>query len=119
MKPLSQSRYLTEPLPHDSLVLFHNTSLYFVCLVTKLHLTFFATSWTVASQAPLSMGFPRQEYWSGLSFPSPGDLPNPGIELASPELAGRFFTTELPGKSLPSTLLVPNSWQLLICSLFL
>ena len=58
------------------------------------------TPWTVAHQAPLSMGFPRQEYWSGLSFPSQGDLPNPGIEPASPALAGRFcsfFTPESPG----------------------
>ena len=47
---------------------------------------------------PLSMGFPRQEYWSGLPFSSPGDLPNPGIEPLSPMLAGRFFTTEPPGK---------------------
>ena len=44
------------------------------------------------------MGFSRQEYWSGLPFPSPEDLPNPGIELASPALAGGFFTTEPPGK---------------------
>ena len=44
----------------------------------------FATSWTITHQAPLSMGFPRQEYWSGLPFPSPGDLPDPGIEPASP-----------------------------------
>ena len=53
---------------------------------------------TVACQAPLSMGFPRQEYWSGLSFPSPGDLPHPGIKpmsLESPPLAGRFFTTSI------------------------
>ena len=49
-------------------------------------------------QAPLSMGSPRQEYWSGLPFPSPGDLPDPGIELTSPELAGGFFTTEPPWK---------------------
>ena len=49
-------------------------------------------------QAPLFMSFPRQEYWSGLPFPSPGALPDPGIEPASPALAGRFFTTELPGK---------------------
>ena len=42
------------------------------------------TTWTIALQAPLSMGFPRQEYWSGLSFPSPGDLPDPGIQPASP-----------------------------------
>ena len=54
---------------------------------------------TVALQAPLSMGFPRQEYWSGLPFPSSGDLPNPGIEPMSPALAGVFFTTEPPGKS--------------------
>ena len=56
------------------------------------------TPWTVARQAPLSMGFPKQEYWGGLSFPSPGDLPNPGIEPRSPALASRFFTTEPPGK---------------------
>ena len=58
------------------------------------------TSGTIARQAPLSMEFSRQEYWSGLPFPSPGDLPNPGIQPASPVLAGGFFTTELPGKSL-------------------
>ena len=46
----------------------------------------FATPWTVAHQAPLSMGFSRQEYWSGLPFPSPGDLPDPGIEHRSPIL---------------------------------
>ena len=57
-----------------------------------------ATPWTVAHQAPLSMGFPRQEYWSRLPFPSPGDLSNPGIEPASPALAGGFFTTEPPGE---------------------
>ena len=56
------------------------------------------TPWTVAHQAPLSMGFSRQEYWSGLPFISPGDLPDPGLEpasLASPALAGRFFTAAL------------------------
>ena len=47
-----------------------------------------AIPWIVAHQAPLSMGFPRQEYWSGLPFPSPGDLPHPGIEPESPALAG-------------------------------
>ena len=58
-----------------------------------------ATSWTVAHQAPLSMGFSRQKYWSGSPCPPPGDLPDPGIEpesLVSPALAGRFFTTVLP-----------------------
>ena len=57
-----------------------------------------ATPWTVACQTPLSIGFPRQEYWSSLPFPSPGDLPDPGIEPMSPTLAGRYFTTEPPGK---------------------
>ena len=60
----------------------------------------FATPWTVALQAPLSMGFCRQEYWSGLPFSSPEDLPNPGIETSSPALAGGFFTSEPPGKPL-------------------
>ena len=60
-----------------------------------------ATPWTIALQATLSMGFPRQEYWSGLLFSHPGDLPNLGIKLASlgsPALAGRSFTTTPPGK---------------------
>ena len=52
------------------------------------------TSWTVAYQAPQSMAFPRQEYWSGLPFPSPGDLPDPGVEPTSPALACGFFTAE-------------------------
>ena len=59
----------------------------------------FATLWTVACQAPLSVGVPRQEYWSGLSFPSPGDLPDPGIEPESLALSGGFFTTESPGEA--------------------
>ena len=54
----------------------------------------FANLWTVAHQFPLSMEFSRQEYWSGLPFPSPGDLPDPGIKPMSPALAGGFFTTE-------------------------
>ena len=50
--------------------------------------------WTVARRAPLPVGFPRQEYWSGLPFPSPGDLPDPGLEPGSAELAGGFFSSE-------------------------
>ena len=65
-------------------------------LVAKSYLTL-ATPWTVARQAPLSMGFTRQDYWSGLPFLSPGDLPNTGIEPASPALAGGFFTTKPSG----------------------
>ena len=58
----------------------------------------FVTQWTVAPQVPLSMGFPREGYWSGLPFASPGDLPDPGNKLMSPALAGGFFTTEPPRK---------------------
>ena len=64
------------------------------------HVWFFATLCTMGRQAPLSIGFFKQEYWSGLPFPSPGDLPGPGIEPTSPTLTGRFFTTESLGKSL-------------------
>ena len=52
----------------------------------------------IGRPSPLSVGFPRQEYWSGLPFPSPGDLPNPGMQPASPALSGRFFITEPSGK---------------------
>ena len=58
----------------------------------------FATPRTVARQAPLSMGSPRQEYWSGLPFPLPGDFPNPGVEPTSAALASEFFTAEPPGE---------------------
>ena len=65
------------------------------CEVKSLsHVRLFATLWTVAHQDPLSMGFFRQEYWSGLSFPSPGDLPNPGIEPRSPTLQADALTSE-------------------------
>ena len=65
------------------------------------HVQLFVTPWTVAHQASLSVGFSRQESWSGLPFPPPGDPPDPGIEPASPAppvLAGGFFITEPPGK---------------------
>ena len=70
-----------------------------MCALSRVQLC--STPWTVAHQAPLSMEFSRQEYWSGLPFPTAGDFPDPGIEpmsLASPALAGRFFTTAPPGK---------------------
>ena len=60
---------------------------------------FFVTPWAVAYQAPPSMGFSRQEYWSGLPFPSPGDLPNPGIKPRSPALQADALPSEPPGKS--------------------
>ena len=77
-----------------------------MCVLSRFW--FFATPWTVAHQAPLSMGLSQQEYWSGLPFPTPGDLPNPGIEPVSsmaPVLAGRSFTNEPPGKPLINKLI--------------
>ena len=71
-----------------------------VCMCMLSRIWFFATPWTVTSQAPLSMEFSRQEYWSGLPFLPPRDLPIPGREpmsLASSALAGRFFTTSTTG----------------------
>ena len=71
--------------------------LMYACVLSHFsHVQFFVTLWTVAHQAPLSRGFPRQEYWSGLPCPPPGDLPNSGIEpvsLTSAALADKFFTT--------------------------
>ena len=61
----------------------------------------FASPWTVAYRTPLSMGFSRQEYWSGLPFPSPGELPDPGIEPRSPALQADALTSEPPGKRSP------------------
>ena len=68
------------------------------------HVQLFVTPWTLARQAPLFMGFFRQECWSGLPFPSPGDLPDPGIEPASPALTGGFFIIE-PPRETPALLL--------------
>ena len=69
----------------------------------------FVTLWTVALQAPLSMGFSSQECWSGLPCPPPGDLPNPGIKpmsLVSPALVGRFFTTSTTWEPIPGAKLL-------------
>ena len=81
------------------------------------------TPWTGAHQAPLSMRFPGQEYWSGLPFPPPGDLPDPGIELttsASPALAGGFFTTAPPGRLPgPPGRLSNNFWRMRVTPVLL
>ena len=61
------------------------------------HIRLFATPWTIAYQAPPSMRFPRQEYWSGLPFPSPGDLPDPGIEPETPAFQADALISEPPG----------------------
>ena len=68
------------------------------CAQVLSHVQVFVIPWTVAHQSPLSIGFSRQEYWSGLPFPSLGDLPDPGIEPAPLAVAGKSFTTESPGK---------------------
>ena len=76
-----------------------------------IHVLLLATPWTVACQAPLAMGFPRQEYWIGLPFPPPGHLPRPRIEPISPEapeLAGGVFTTRTTWEAMPSLLLPIN-----------
>ena len=64
------------------------------------------TPWTIAYQAPQSMEFSRQEYWSGMPLPSPGDLPDPGIEPGSPALRVDTLPSELPGKPVPSNRVV-------------
>ena len=78
------------------------------------HVRLFATPWTVAHQAPLSMGFSSQEYWSGLPCPPPRDLPNPGIEptsLTSPALAGRFSTNSATWEALIRGMAVQLSYK--------
>ena len=82
------------------------------CLVAKLCLTL-CNPRTAARPSPLSMGFPRQEYWSELPFPSPGDLPGPEIKSTPPALAGVFFTSELPGKPRP---IVHNLIMCIFCA---
>ena len=96
------------PWPMSALLCEGKVSVFFsvylscVCVLSCFSCVWlFETLWTVACQAPLSMGFLRQEYWSGLSCPLPGDLPHPGIEpvsLMSPTLASGFFTTSATGK---------------------
>ena len=74
---------------------YEHLPVYAACMISCVQL--FETPWTVAHQAPSSMGFSRQEYWSGLPFPSPGDLPYPGIEHRSPALQADALTSEPPG----------------------
>ena len=76
-----------------------NQNVITIIIVSSLYrVLLFVTLWAVASQAPLSTGFPRQEYWSGFPFPSPGGLPHTGMEPESPTVAGGPFTTEPPGR---------------------
>ena len=94
-----EQEYVWRMVNPDVIVLYRSL-LVIVTIQSLSRVQLFVTPWTAACQAPLSMGFPRPEYWTGLLFPSPGDLPDPGIKPASSALAGRLFTTEPPGKSL-------------------
>ena len=76
---------------------FSRRSFTLVCVSRSVTSGYFETPWAVALQTPLSMGFSRQEYWSGLPLPSPGDLPNPGIESGSPTLQADSLPSEPPG----------------------
>ena len=91
-------RVINKPYTSNSFFLLLRTVSFsgYVCMLSRVGL--FATPWTAAHQAPLSMRFPRQEYLNGLPFLSPGDLLTLGIKPGSPALAGRFFTTEPPEK---------------------
>ena len=86
------------------------------CSLTKLHLTL-CDPWTVAHQVPLSMGFPRQEYWHGLPFPLSGDLPNPGIKLASPALQADSLLLSHQGSPFHNILIMQNKLHgLFVCT---
>ena len=76
----------------------------------------FVTPWAVAYQIPQSMEFSRQEYWSGLPFPSPGDLPDTGIEPSSPALQADTLLSELPGKPIPTNRVVIKILLLEACA---
>ena len=97
--------------------------IYILCCAQSLsRVQLFTTPWVVAHQAPLSMELSKQEYWSKLPFPSPGDLPNPGIECGSPSLQADSLPFEPPGKChlrspLPS-LMVPISSSIYLVSIF-
>ena len=82
-------------MPSNHLILYHT-----VCVKLLSLIRLFATPWTVGHQTPLSMRFSRQEYWSGLPFPSPGDLPDPRIEPRSPALQADALPSESPGRLL-------------------
>ena len=80
-----------------------------ICAQSLSHVQLFVAPWTVARQAPQPMKFSKQEYWSRVPFPTPRDLPHPGINLTSPALAGRCFTAKPPGK--PIEYLHQHRWE--------
>ena len=113
--PLPTYFSLPLPLPHTSTDTLSVTigSIAFSRSEVKAlsHVQLFVTPWTVAHQAPPFMGFSRQDSWSGLPFPSPGDLPDPGIEPRSPALQADALTSEPPGKHLEVFSRVWHKWK--------
>ena len=103
MRGRPETVWLTLASPKSRRALAHSRHLTCACLLNRFsHVQLFVTPWTIAAQAPLSMGFSRQKCFSGLSCPPPGDLPNPRIEPrppVSPALHADSLSTELPGKS--------------------
>ena len=95
---LEKSVFIPIPKKHNAKELSNHTNALISQVKSLSRVRLFATPWTVAYQAPPSMGFSRQEYWSGLPFPSPGDLPDPGIEPKSPSFQADALTSEPPGK---------------------
>ena len=79
-------------------LLLYNLLLYLSEMKSLSHVRLFAKPWTIVHQSPLSLEFSKQEYWSGLPFPSPGHLPDPGLELRSPALQREALQSEPPGK---------------------
>ena len=87
-----------------------------MCVLSRSVVSNSASPWTVAHQAPLSMGFSRQEYWSGLPFPSPEDLPDPGIESRSPALQADSLSYELQGNSLNNVYILVKYELVVACA---
>ena len=122
--PERASNFLEIIWSHIFIFIMFSTSFCSCVLSCFSHVQFFATPWTVACQAPLSIGFSRQEYWSELPFSPPGDFPNPGIEptpLMSPALAGGFFTTSATWEVLFALICALKLdmifWGVIFCSL--
>ena len=110
--------FLPLSLANFSLIgLSYQSMFYLVKSLSRVRLS--VTPWTVAHQAPPSMGFSRQEHWSGLPFPSPGDLPNPGIKPRSPALQADTLTSEPPGKSYREVYYALVKYSFLITHLFI
>ena len=109
--PLCQHKALSRPPCAHSRSQQLPTLCVYACVLSRVRLS--VTLWVVAHQSPLCLEFSKQECWSGLPFPSPGDLPDPRIEPASPALAGGFFTTEPLGSL--SVLCVVSTVYICIC----